>query len=99
MTNRSGKLNVAHSFSADNGTGNLNAAFFANDAFVANASVFSAVTFKIFIRPEDFLVKQTVAFAPLGSVIDCFRLGDFPVRPLPDAVRRSELQLDGVEIG
>ena len=52
---------MAHSFAADFGFGDFNAAAFANLAFIANALIFAAVAFPVFLRPENTLAEQTVA--------------------------------------
>ena len=59
--NRRDELNVAHSFAADFGFGDFNAAAFANLAFIANALIFAAVAFPVFLRPENAFAEQAVA--------------------------------------
>ncbi len=79
MRNGCCERDVAHALTADNGTCNLNATFLTDDAFVANALVFTAVTFEIALRTENALVKKTVLFAALRTVVDGLRLGDLSV--------------------
>ena len=97
MGNRSGQVNMAHSFPPDNGTGDFHAAFVADYAFVADAFVFAAIAFPVLGRPENPFAKESVFFRLLGPVIDCFRLQNFAVRPFVDLLRRGNLKPNAVK--
>src|SRR5260221_371378 len=61
-------------------------------------SPLAAESFPVGNRAEDLRAEQTVALRLEGAVVDRLRLGHFAVRPRPDLLRRSEADLDGVEI-
>ncbi len=81
---------MAHAVAANNGAGNFHSAFFANNIFVADTAVFSAITFKVFLRAENPFVEKAASLAAAGSIINRLRLGHFTVRPLADALRRGD---------
>ena len=92
------QFDVAHSLSADFGTGDFHAAFLADVALVFDSFIFSAMAFPVLHRPEDLFAEQTVAFGLLGAVVDRLRLGDLAVRPFSDFFGRSNADLNGIEI-
>ena len=55
---------------------NLNAAFFADLALIADSLVFSAETLPVLSRTEDFLAEKTVLFGAKRSVVYGLGLGD-----------------------
>ena len=71
----------------------LHTAAVADDAFVADALVLSAVALIIFRRTEDALTKQTVTLWFIGAVVDGFRLQYLTVGVLKDFLWRC--QTDG----
>jgi hypothetical protein len=73
-------------------------ALVADDAAVLHALVLTAQAFPVGDRTEDLRAEEAVALRLEGAVVDRLRLGDFAVRPRPDLLRRSERDLDGVEI-
>src|SRR3989344_1680968 len=73
---------VAHTLSPHYRASNFNSTFFTDDIFITNSAVFSAVTFIIFFRTENFLVKETPALGSARAVIYRFRLGNFSKGPL-----------------
>src|SRR3989344_8072348 len=91
MGHRRGQFYMTHTLPPHNGTCNLNATLLADNAFISDTTILAAITFKIFIRSKDLLVKKTVTFASLSAIIDGFRLGHFAMRPLFDPIRRSQL--------
>jgi hypothetical protein len=54
--------------------GDLNTAAVANDAFVPNTFVFTAMALIIFNRTKNTLAKQTITLGFVGTVIDGFGL-------------------------
>jgi len=89
---------MAHALATDLRLRDFDTAFVADDAAVLHSFVFTAQAFPIGDRAEDLRAEQTIALRLEGAVVDRFRLGDFAVRPRPDLLRRSEADLDGVEI-
>ena len=81
MRTRDSKLNMSHSLAPNRRTCYLNSAPVAYYAFVANLTVFSAIAFVVLFRTKDALVKKSVFFRPLRSVIDSFGLSNLPKRP------------------
>ena len=76
MRYRSGKLDMTHSLAAHFLGCNLNAAFFADLALIADSLVFSAETLPVLSRTEDFLAEKTVLFGAKRSVVYGLGLGD-----------------------
>jgi hypothetical protein len=48
-----------------------------NDSFVTDTLVFTAMTFVILYRTEDFFAEKTIAFWLVCAVVDGFRLQNF----------------------
>ena len=78
MSYRYDELYVSHTFTANLLFGNLYAASVANDAFVPDAFVFTAMTFVIFYRTENTFAEQSVSLRLICTVVDGFRFQDFP---------------------
>ena len=97
VCNRSGQFDVAHALAANLGKGNFHAAFFTSNAFEFQAFVFTAQTFVVFNRAEDFRAEQAVALWLEGTVVDGFRLFHFAVRPRPDGFGRSDADFNGIK--
>ena len=53
------ELDVAHALAANDGARDFDAALFADDALVADAAVFAAVTFVVLLGTEDLLVEES----------------------------------------
>lgn len=68
------KFYVAHAFATHFLFRNLHTATVADNAFVANTLVFSAMTFKVFYRTEDALTEKSVALRLVGAVVYSFGL-------------------------
>ena len=81
MGNGSGKLDMTHALAANLGLGDLDAAFFADYALVADALIPSAVAFPVLSRSEDALAVKAVPFGLKSSIIDGLGLFDLAVRP------------------
>src|SRR5688572_18878966 len=90
MSNRNYELNVAHTLTTYFFLGNFHAATVADNAFVTNSLIFSAVTFPVFNRTKDTLAEQAAHFRLVRTVVDGFRLGYFTVRTLQDRFRRGQ---------
>ncbi len=88
---------MAHAFTAHFGGGHFDAALVAHGASVTHLLVFAALTFPVFGRSENLFTEEAISFCFQGSVIDCFRLSHFTVRPLKDLFRRSDTDFHGVE--
>src|SRR5699024_6423446 len=61
MGNRGRKLDMAHALSADAGLGHFHATSVADNAFISDLFVFSAVTLPVLGRPKNALAEQSVA--------------------------------------
>jgi hypothetical protein len=75
----------------DSGSGHFDSALIADNSFVADALVFTTVTFPVFDRTKNFLVEKPVFFRTLGAVVDGFRFGDFAVRPIQNICGEASL--------
>ncbi len=94
----SGEVDVAEAFAADFGLDDFDAAFFADDAAVFHALVFTADALVIFDRSEDAGAEEAVFFGFKGAVVDGFGFFDFAVAPLADLFGGGEADADGGEI-
>ena len=63
---------MSHSFTTDFGFCDFDAALFADDAFVADSLVSSAMAFPVTRRPEDLFAEKTVLFGFLRAVVYSF---------------------------
>ena len=88
---------MAHAFAAHFGQGYFHAAFFTGYAFEFQTFVFSAQTFVVFNRSEDFGAEQAVTLGFESAVVDGFRLFHFSIRPRTDGFRRGDADFDGIE--
>ena len=97
MGNRAGQGDMAHTFTADFGRGDFDAALVADGASVTHLFVLAAFAFPVFGRSENLFTEETIGFCLQGSVIDGFRLCHFPVRPFKDLFRRSDTDFHGIK--
>src|SRR3989344_1582694 len=84
------ELDVAHALTTHDGARNLNTAFVADDALVADTLVLAAVTLVVLLGAEDLLVEEPVLLGALGAVVDGLGLGHFAVAPRKDALGGRE---------
>src|SRR5690554_4804214 len=98
MRNGAGQLNVGHALATYFGDSNLDTAFFADDTTVLEPFVLAAKTFIVFDGAEDFGAEQTVTLGFERAVVDGLGLADFSVRPRAHLLRRSDADLDGIEL-
>ena len=87
MRNRSCKLDMTHALTADAGFCNLNAAAVTDNSLITNSLIFTAMTFPILHRSENSFAEKTVTFRFKSSVVYCFRLCYFAVRPFTNLLR------------
>ena len=99
MGNGNCELDVSHAFTADLAERNFDAATVADDAFVLDAFVFSAIALPVALGTEDALAEETALFRLEASVVDGFWILDFPMAPGPDHLRGSHLDGDRLESG
>ena len=92
-----GELDMTHALATDLRDGDLDAAFFADDALVFHALVLAAQAFVVLDRAEDARAEQAVALGLERAVIDRFRLLDLAEGPAADLVGRRDADLDLVE--
>ena len=64
--------------------GHLHAATVADGALVADALVFTAITFIVLDGAKDLLTEEAVALGFVGAIVDGLRLGDFASGMLKD---------------
>ena len=98
MCYRSSQFDMSHTFTADTGFCDLNAAAIAYNALITDLLVFSAGTFPVLLGTEDTLAEQTVTFRLLGTVIDRLRLLYFTIRPFTNSFRRGESDFNCVKV-
>ncbi len=94
-----GQLNVAHALPADLGLGDLHAAAVADLALVADLLILAAVALPVLGRSEDPLAEQAVPLGLQGAVVDGLRLFHLAIGPVPDLLRRSNADFNGVKGG
>src|SRR5688572_11619890 len=90
MGNGNYKLDMAHTLTTHFFLGNFYPATVADNAFVTNSFVFTAVTFPVFNRTKDTLAEQTAHFGLVRTIVDGFRLGYLTVRTLQNRFRRGQ---------
>ena len=60
MRNRSSKLDVSHTLTADAGLGYLNSAAITDHTFITDLLILSAMAFPVLTRSENALAEQSV---------------------------------------
>src|SRR5262249_55501840 len=98
MRARAGELDMAQPLATHPGKRHFDAALIADDAAMLHALVLAAQTLPVLGGPEDPGAEQAVALRLESAVIDSLRLGDFPVGPAPDFLRRGEGNAEGIKI-
>ena len=98
VRDRAGEVDVRHALAAHLGLGDLDAAFFADDAAVLQALVLAAQALVVLDRTEDLGAEQAVALRLEGAVVDRLRLLDLAERPGTHHVRRRQADTDGIEV-
>jgi hypothetical protein len=88
---------VPHPLAPDLRLDHLDAALLTHDAAVLHALVLAAVALVVLDRTEDLGTEEPVAFRLERPVVDRLGLLDFPVRPLPDLLRRRDRNPQRVE--
>ena len=79
MRYRHHQFDVPHALPAYFFLGYLNPTAIADNAFVADTLILTAVAFPVLYRPENTLAKQAAHLRLVGTVVDGFRLGYFTV--------------------
>ena len=94
MSHRNHELNVSHALAANFLLGNFYTATVANNTFVTNAFVFTAMALVIFYRAENAFTKETVAFGLVSTVVDRFWFQHFTAGLFEDFLGRSQAYRD-----
>ncbi len=76
MGDRRRQFNVTHAFASDAGFRDLNAAAVADDSFIADLLIFTAVAFPVLARAENALAEQSAFFRLQRSVVNGLRFSD-----------------------
>ena len=97
VRDRRGQLDVAHPLAAHLGASHLDATALTDDALEAHALVLAAVALPVASRSEDLLAEQAVLLRLQRAVVDCLRLLDLAVRPLPDVLRGGQADTEFIE--
>ena len=74
MSDRHHEVDMPYPFAAYFFLGHFHATTVADDAFIANAFVFTTSTFIVLYRSKDFLTKQNISLWFVRSIVDSFRL-------------------------
>src|SRR3990172_5283878 len=98
MRNRARKLYMAHALAPHLGQGDLDAALLADYPGVLQALVLAAKALVVLDRAKYLGAEQAIAFGLERPVVDGLRLLHFAVGPGPDLLRRSNSDLDCVEL-
>ena len=88
---------MPHSFTADFGKRDFNAALFADDAAVFHAFVLTAQTFIVFNRAENTGAEQAVSFRFESTIVDGFGFFNLTIRPGTNLFRRSNGNSDFIK--
>ena len=91
------QLDMSHSLASDGGLGDFDAASVADDAFISDLFVLSAVALPVLCGAEDLFTEQAVLFGLQGSVVNSLGLCYLTKGPFSDLLRRSKSDLDGVK--
>ena len=81
MADRSGKLNVPHTLTANLASRDFNATALAHDALVLDLLVTTTGTLPVLDWSENLLAEQAISLWFKGSVVNGLRLLDFSMRP------------------
>lgn len=84
---RYAERNMPHTLSPNGLLRHLDAASVTDNAFVANALVFTTMALPILHGPKDLLAKETIFFWLERTVIDGLGLENLPKRTFQDALR------------
>ena len=93
-----GEVDVTEPLAANLALDDLNAALLADNAAMLHALVLAADALVVLHGPEDPGTEETVALRLEGTVVDGLRLLHFAMRPLPNALRRGQADLNRTEI-
>ena len=95
---RRGQVDVTHALAAHLGLRDFNAALLADHAAVLQALVLAAQALVVLDRAEDLGAEQAVALGLERAVVDRLGFLDFTEGPAADLFRRSQADLDGIEM-
>ena len=90
MSHRHNQLDMSHTFTAHFLFSNFHTTTVADDTFITDTLVFTAMTFIILDRTKNALAEQAITFGFVRTVINGFRLQNFTTRILKDFFRRSQ---------
>ena len=88
---------MSHTFTADGGLCDLDAAAVADDPFVADLLILAAVAFPVLGRSENALAEKAILFRLESTVINGLRLFDLSMGPFADLIRRSQTDTDRIK--
>ena len=94
MCNGHYQLDMTHAFPSHFLLGHFNTATVANDPFVPDPFVFTAVAFPILYRAEDPFTEKAITLRLIRPVVDGFRLQYFPAGKFQYLFRGSEADSD-----
>ena len=89
MSNRHNELDMSGAFASYFFLGNFHAATVADDTFITDTFVLTAMAFVILNRAEDTFAEQSIAFGFVSTIVYCFRFKHLSVGSLEDFLRRS----------
>lgn len=98
MRHRNHQRNVSHTFAAYLFFGNFHAATVADNAFVTDPFILSAVAFIVFDRAKYAFAKEAAHFGLIGTVVDGFRFQHLAKRAVQNRLRRRQTNSDVPEI-
>ena len=92
------QVDVTETLATNLALDDLNAALLADDAAVLHALVLAADALVVLHGPEDAGAEEAIPLRLEGTVVDGLRLLHLTMRPLPDALRRGQADLDRTEM-
>ncbi|MNM70609.1 hypothetical protein D3C81_822430 [compost metagenome] len=98
MRHRCCQFDMPHPFAAHFSASNLNAAAVADDAFVANAFIFTAMTFPVFGWAKNLFAEQPFLLWFQRTVVDRFRFLHFSAGPRTNFIWGSKPNFHKLEV-
>src|SRR5262249_26280069 len=98
MRDRYGQFDMAHTFTANLGLRDFNAAAVADNAFVLHPLVFTAITLPVTDRAENPFTEQTISLGLERPIVNGFRLTNFAIRPRKNLLGAGQTDPNCVKI-
>ena len=88
---------MAHTLTAHTGFGDFHAATVADNTFISDLFVLSAMALPVLARTEDTLTVQTIFLRFERTIVDRLRLGYFSMRPFKNSLRGCQANFNRIK--